>query len=292
MAKNIIFILTEGDHDAAFIYRILRTNGMMPKHNIAIKDYPSPLNELMKSQISLVPIDELNMEIARSKFLPSYIMQKDDNIISIYRVGGVSKETVRVNFIKEINFWNSSDQDAIQVLKDTHIGILFFFDADKQGIDKRIEQIKKELKLSFPEDEAKNIDKLINKEIFPVGNIYTGGFIFGEHGKQFGILEDILIPLMKKDNDDIFSAAENFLDIHETTTLFKGKIEYDGERKKKVNGKKYAHKKSLIGTVGQLQISGKSNIVCISDADYLTDDKIKNNPACIDIYSFIQKTLK
>jgi len=28
MAKNIIFILTEGEHDAAFIYRILKANGM------------------------------------------------------------------------------------------------------------------------------------------------------------------------------------------------------------------------------------------------------------------------
>ena len=79
MAKNIIFILTEGDHDSAFIYRILKANGMTTKHKTAIKDYPFPLDRLIKSGIADIPIEELNMEVARSRFMPSYIMQKEDN---------------------------------------------------------------------------------------------------------------------------------------------------------------------------------------------------------------------
>jgi len=291
MAKNIIFILTEGDHDSAFIYRILKANGTETKHKVPIKDYPFPLNELIKNGIPSAPIEELNMEVARSRFMPSYIMQKDNNIISIYRVGGDSKDTIRINFIKSINALNIPDSDAIQAMEDVQVSILFFFDADDKGVDKRIEQIKKELKQSFPEIEAKNIDNLINKEIYLVEDINIGGFIFTELKKNTGLLEDLLIPLMRQGNDDIFDAAEKFLDIHETTTLFNGKIKYDetGAVKMKVNREKYAHKKSLVGTVGQLQVSGKSNTVCISDADYLNDEKIRSNTSCKDIYNFIQK---
>jgi hypothetical protein len=292
MTKNIVFILTEGDHDAAFIYRILKANGMTSNHKIAIKNYPFPLNELIKSGISSVPVEELNMEVARSKFLPSYIMQNEDNIISIYRVGSDSKEDVRVGFIKTINALNIPDMDAIQAVKDIQISILFFFDADDKGIESRIKQIKKELKLSFPETEAENIDSLVNKKVLLVEDINVGGFIFTESGKDIGLLEDILIPLMKQGNDDIFDAAETFLDIHEVTNLFKGKVKYDGATKKKVYEEKYAHKKSLVGTVGQLQVSGASNVVCIRKAAYLTDDKIKADATCKDIYSFIQQVLK
>lgn len=292
MAKNFIFILTEGDHDSAFIYRILKANGMKTNHKTAIKDYPPPLNDLFKNSISSIPIEN-NIIEARSNFLPSYVMQKDDNLVSIYRIGGDSKEEVRVKFITSINQWNVPDSDAFQTLKDGQISILFFFDADNKGVEKKIEQVKKELKLSFPKSETSNIDKLKNKEILFIEDINIGTFIFTELGKNIGKLEDILIPLMKQGNNDIFDAAEKFLDIHETTALFKDKITYDDSKtvKKKVNEEEYFHKKSLIGTVGQLQVSGTSNTVCISKADYLNDSKIQSDAVCVDIYNFIEKTL-
>lgn len=110
-----------------------------------------------------------------------------------------------------------------------------------------------ELKSSFPESETENIDKLVNKEILLIEDIYVGGFIFAEAGKDTGLLEDILIPLMKQDNKLIFDLTNFYLDIHEEVPLFKGKVDYDDTTKKKINGEKYSHKKSLIGTVGQLQ---------------------------------------
>ena len=46
MAQNIVVILTEGDHDAAFLYRILKANGFV-KYSKLIKDFPVPLNNLL-----------------------------------------------------------------------------------------------------------------------------------------------------------------------------------------------------------------------------------------------------
>jgi hypothetical protein len=293
MTKSIVFILTEGDHDSAFIYRILKANGLISDHKTAIKNYPSPLNELMKNGVYSIPIEELNMVVARSRFMPSYIMQKDDNIVCIYRVGGESKEKIRTDFIKSINKLNTPDPDAVQIVPGAKISVLFFFDADDKGVEKRIEQIKRELKSSFPESEAENIDRLINREVILVQDMYIGGFIFTELGKNEGMLEDVLVPLMRQGNDDIFEKAEYFLSIHEDSELFRGKVKYDstGKIKKSVNEEKYTHKKSLVGTVGQLQMSGKSNTVCISDADYLNKGKVKADATCIDIFNFIDQVL-
>jgi len=219
-------------------------------------------------------------------------MKKDDNFVSIYSVGGDSKSDVRIDFIKKINDFNTPDPEAIQVLKDTEISVLFFFDADNKGVENRIQQIREELTNSFSEKEKEIIKKIENKRIALVEDIGIGGFIFTEAEKDEGLLEDILIPLMKQGNDEIFEKAEEFLAIHKETNLFKNGIKDEVGNNKKVNGRKYTHKKSLVGTVGQLQMSGKSNTVCISDSDYLNEKKIKTNATCIEIFDFIQKTLK
>ena len=291
MAKNIIFILTEGEHDTAFIYRILKAHGVSTNHTI-LKDYPFPLNELFKNDLSSIPLEDLNIEVARSRFLPSRVMQKDENILSIYQMGGDAQRQKRIDFIKLINTFNTSDPDEIQAIKDVDISLLFFLDADNRGVDRRIEEIKDELKESFPESEIENIEKLTNKDIILVEDINIGGFIFTEAEEDEGLLEDILIPLMKLGNEDIFEKAEEFLGIHKNTNLFKNGITNEVGKDKRVNKKKYSHKKSLVGTVGQLQMSGKSNTVCISDADYLNNDKIKSNAICSDIYGFVKKVLK
>lgn len=294
MTKNLVFILTEGDHDAAFIYRILKANGMATNHQIPIKDYHYPLNELIKNGVSSTSIEELNMETARSKFLPSYIMEEDNNLVTIYRTGGDSKASIREGFIKQINAFNVQDPDAVQLVKDTNISVLFFFDADDKGVENRMAQIRGELKKSFPSSCYGEIDTLKEKDVLLIEDIKVGGFIFTKVGETVGLLEDILVPLMREDNDDIFDSAEDFLAIHEQTNLFKGKVTYcsnDSTIKKKVNGKKYSHEKSLIGTVGQLQKSGASNTMCISQTDYLNETKIKANQTCVDIFSFIMKAL-
>lgn len=293
MAKNIIFVLTEGEHDAAFIYRILKANGVSTNH-LKLKDYPYPLDELFKSGILSTPLEDLNIEVARSRFLPSRVMKKESNILSIYRIGGDSQQQRRSELIKTISSLKSSESNELQAVEEGDVFLLYFFDADDKGVKKRIEQIKEELKNSFPSSEAENINRLSNKEVVRIENIYVGGFIFTALEKDTGLLEDALLPLMRQGNDDIFEEAEKFLAIHETTVLFKDKITFDETRtvKRKIGNEKYTHKKSLIGTVGQLQVSGASNTVCISKADYLTDSKIKADSTCREIYNFILKALK
>ena len=107
------------------------------------------------------------------------------------------------------------------------------------------------------------------------GKLKVGAFIFSKDGEETGKLEDILVPLMKQDNEQIFENAEGFIDRH-----------YEESR---CRGKKFDKGKSVIGTVGQLQKSGGSNVVCIDQTDYLTDEKVLNNAQCKEIITFFDQ---
>jgi len=282
---NFIFILTEGDHDAAFLYRILKANGIKT-HNIAIKDYPEPINKMFMKDLSSSVNEDLNIDEVNSIFLPHRVMQKDDNILCIYKTIGDTQEEKRKKIVKTIDKFIPASYDEINAADNSTFSVLFFLDADKEGVSKRISRIKNELKSILNDETVENVN---NKEIIKIRNINIGLFVFTGDDGNTGSLDDILIMLMRNGNEDIFNEAEKYLDIHENTVLFKNKIEYDGKIKKKVNGKKYNYKKSLVGTVGQLQMSGKSNTVCITDSDYLTIEKIKTNKICNEIISYINK---
>lgn len=290
MAQNIIFVLTEGDHDSAFIYRILKSNSFTTYKKI-IREFPPPLDKFLMSDILNVTISEVKIQEAKTRFLPNYVLESGNNIIMLYSLGGESKDVNRISLIKTVNAFNVGDEDAIQALKDTKISFLYFFDADNAGVKQRIEQIKDELSVAFTPEKIPT--EFISSTIYLIDDIYVGAYIFTEEDKDTGLLEDILIPLMKENNDDIFKEADAFLNIHERTVLFKGKVISDPITGiiKKVNNQKFSYKKSLVGTVGQLQKSGKSNTVCISDSDYLDDAKIKTNTTCVEIHKFIQQVM-
>jgi len=289
MAQNLLYILTEGSHDAAFLYRILKTNGFST-YNKLIKDYPEPLNAFLARDILNVSIPEVKVQEARTRFLPSYVMNREDNLVLIYSLGGESRSDIRIALVKALNALNEPDEDAIQAFPDTSISVLYFFDADNLGTDARMTQVINECKVAFPKITFE--DSYDSKEFHLFEDINVGAYIFRKDEADEGMLEDVLLPMMQDGNDDIFEAAESFLATNHTCTLFSTSLKIDaGGNIKKVNGHKYAHKKSLVGTVGQLQKSGKSNTVCISDTDYLTDAKINASKSCTEIMTRINKVL-
>jgi hypothetical protein len=291
MVNNFVFILTEGDHDAAFIYRILKTDGFST-YSKKIGDFPPPLNVFLQADIKNITIPEVKIEVAKVRFLPNEVLYKGDNLLLIYTLGGDSVKQLRVSLVKTLNAFNIQDPDSLQAAPEIDISVLYFYDADDKGVAHRLENIKEELKEVFSMEHLPG--SILNNEVLEIEDMRFGAHIFTEPGTDKGMLEDVLLPLIEQDNEDILDAARFFLSIHPSTKLFSEKLTYDATSGvlKKVNGQKYSNKKSLVGTVGQLQKSGKSNTVCIRDADYLNDDKIKGSAACTTILQFISKVIK
>jgi hypothetical protein len=294
MANNTIFILTEGDHDSAFLYRILKANGFT-SYKKKIKDYPAPLNSFLEKDIINVSIPEVKIQHARTRFLPYYVMQSGDNLIFIYSIGGDTKNEIRTALVSSLNAFNVDDEDdlAIQALPNTTMSVLYFFDADDKGTDSRIAQVIDEIKPAFSKFTFRENSHYKASAFYQIEDLKVGTYIFREVAEDKGMLEDILLPLMQQDNVDIFEAAETFLSTNTTCTLFKDKLQYDetGTILKKVNTVRYNHRKSLIGTVGQLQKSGMSNAVCISQTDYLSNPKILDNDTCKEIIELLKQVM-
>lgn len=294
MAQNIIILLTEGDHDAAFIYRILKANGFL-KYSKAIKAFPPPLDKFLQHDVLEVSIPEVNLQTARTRFLPNNVVTQagnEGNMILIYTLGGDGSVDKRKKLIDTFNALNTKDPNQYQVLEGVNISFLYFFDADDVGIEKRLKEINNELSQIFSGVKFEAISS--NGNLQMIDDILIGAYIFAEKEQQIGKLEDVLIPMMQDGNEDVFEKAMSFLSIHKETRLYKDNIEFiDATQSniKKVFGDKYHSKKSLIGSIGQLHKSGKSNTVCISDTYYLTDEKIKANEVCNEILAFIQKAI-
>jgi hypothetical protein len=273
---NTVFILAEGDHDAAFLYKILRFYGI-EKYNRAIKEYVKPLDELFKKMLETVSLEDINIEnISRPKLLPKYVLKHNDNIICINIAGGDSQKETWKDFINKIKDIVVTDPEQIDAAEGCSFSVLFFLDADNQGIVKRESQINEEI---LPLFSTKT--RIKNDEIVTLENIKTGLFVFTNQSAYNGLLEDILLPLMKKDHENIFDKADEYLYSYEDINEDTGKPRYS----------KYNHKKALIGITGQLQASGKSNTVIITDTDFLTEEKIKSDDICKKIFSFVQKAM-
>lgn len=149
----------------------------------------------------------------------------------------------------------------------TTLGVLYFLDADDKGISMRVSEINDEI------NEILSVKPFTNhKEIFEHSGLKLGSFIFTGSDNEKGKLEDVLMPLMTENNELLFDEANNYLSKH-----------FDDKRK----AQKYDNDKSLIGVVGQLQISGASNTVCIKKSDFISEEKIKANHKCVEIFQYV-----
>ena len=276
MATNIITVFCEGPHDVAFLSKILKAAGYQSNDGCKIGDFPFPFNDLIQTEAKKSKIEELNLQELRRTLLPSATLKIKDHSLFFYALGGDTRKDNRLQLMNDLlNFIPKSAGEYLSIPENAILSALYFFDADKMGVNIRLSDIAKEIKEKMHEFEVSSLS--VNGQMVTLfeGKFKVGAFIFSKDGEETGKLEDILVPLMKQDNDEIFENAEGFIDRH-----------YDESR---CRGKKFDKGKSVIGTVGQLQKSGGSNVVCIDQTDYLTTEKILNNDQCKTIISFFNQ---
>lgn len=283
--KEIVLSLCEGPHDVAFIYRTLRSRGYT-HFNKRLEEYPFPIGDFFKKEAHKENLEQLTLEELRQGLLPSTAMACDESLVLLYALGGDTRKSQRKRLIQTIHSFSSDGCDSKEFTfgYGTSYKVLYFYDADKKGVEARLKEISKEISDIFGPD---SLPISTNGICRTYGSITIGAYIFaGEDGK--GTLENILLPLMKCENEDIFNAAEIYINNHhDPTRMSRLKIEMraDGcpEEKRETKKGKFDRSKSLIGIVGQLQNPGATNQVTIQHSDYLTLKKIQDSNICNDI---------
>ena len=83
--------------------------------------------------------------------------------------------------------------------------------------------------------------------------------------------------MMESGNEDIALSAKSFVNMKDTFILFqKEKSTKDPQ-------------KARIGVMGQLQKAGSATPAIIEQSSFLTDEKIKSNSACMQLFDFLVK---
>lgn len=289
---RIVFVLCEGSHDVAFLSRLLSSEGYS-HFKKKLSDFPFPLGAWLANSAKKLNIQDLNVDKVYKDLgavLPSGAMANADreHLVLFYSMNGDSRKEERKNIISKIKEWGShpENEKEFSISEESggdgnKYGLVILYDADNKGIPARIEEIKTEVREIFPA-----IDKIAhNGDVASDGDMFKiGTYIFADCVSGNGTLENILLPIMKTDNETIFENAESFLNDNKEDErlrplVFKKKDsgEIVEERGK---AKKYHHIKSVLGVVGQLQNSGTSNTVCIEKTDYITLKKIQTDSAC------------
>jgi len=292
---QLITIFCEGPHDVAFIYRMLKSISYKSYDACKIGQLPSPFNHLIVQEIEKSDIEKLNLIEVRRGFLPAKVLKKEDKYIFLYSLGGDSKSDARQKMMKDILSFIPEPGEIDRIPEGTSFSVIYLFDADSSGVEARLNALNREVNTIL--DSKGTINFAENGSFQTIHQIDFGAYIFTGGDNNTGTLESILLPLMKEDNEKIFDEAERYIITnHDSTRLFPLKITVSSltklateQRSTRSRDKyKFYQKKSILGTVGQLQCSGKSNVVCISDSDYITIDKIRKNPKCIEIVAFLE----
>ncbi len=271
MATQIIALICEGAHDVEFLSRILKSNNFSNNDGLKIKEYPSPIDQLLKSEATKTNVDDLNLLTVRQVLLPGATLRKENTFFLLYALGGDGKKEIRKQLLSDFYMLIPKENEISSLPDDTSLGIVYFLDADDKGIAVRISELNNEIN-----EVVGNTPFTNHREIFDQSGLKLGAYIFTGADNDKGKLEDVLMPLMKLNNEAIFDSADSYLQAN-----------FNDTRK----AQKYDNDKSIIGVVGQLQISGTSNTVCIKKSDYLNDEKIKSNPKCIEIVEYINSLI-
>lgn len=270
---NLIISFCEGQHDIAFLSRILLINGFETYKN-KIKDFPSPLNIQFKNKLASKNIADTKLGFQANYIIPAVALCKNNTIVLFHNLGGDGRLKERKEVLNMyINLIGDSNEDEFTSAPKMLFRFIYFFDADDKGINSRVTELNNELNLS---------QSVEHNKIVEIDGHEWGCYVFHKDDDS-GDLEDILIDLMVKDNEDIFSSCEKYLKINELEEDRKKEYVCTSESEEYKTQCKYKHKKSLISVAGQLQFSGMNNSVIIAKSDYIKKRDLEENNHCLNI---------
>jgi len=267
--KNIIITLCEGQDDIAFLSSE-KLEEITNDSNEKLENFIKPFNSLFLQKLKEKEINNFGF-IPSNYLVPSVVLFKEEKYIFFHNLNGDGRHSEINNILKMYENLISNEDDWSSY--DFEYQFLLFFDADNKGIQKREEEISKLLKIELKHNELKN---------------NYGLYIFNKNG--YGTLEDILLELMKKENEIIFESAQKYIQENkfENENRTKEYVCSDIEEKYKGSSKFY-EKKSIISVAGQLQFSAKSNSVIIEKSDFIKKSDLLNNETCKEIIKLFSK---
>ena len=278
--NKIIIAFCEGQHDIAFLSKILFVDGFVP-YKKKIKDFIKPLNKQYETELSKKEIADKKLGFQSEHMVPSVALHKDENVlVLLHNLNGDGKVRERKQILDMYQNIQSEDDDFTKELN-LNFRYLYFFDADDKGIITRVDEINSELDLS---------DKLEHNKVNTIEAKEWGCYVFHKD-ENSGDLEDILLDLMIPDNKNIFTNSISFLESNKLNEDRQKEFICNATDEKYKERIKFKEKKSIISVAGQLQFSSMNNSVIIANSDYIKKSDISSNSHCEDISKLFEENI-
>lgn len=269
---DLKILMAEGPHDGAFISKVMQVNGYKTYKKPIGSYSPQFVAKYLIGQYKNAPVDELNLQSVRQQIIfPSYsLVLEEKEMLLIFQMGGDGREDKRKKLVGDIYGFLRSTITMEELADSGKITFVYEFDADEDGVDARLQQVTREIKqidIAFPGLTA-------NASYVESNGIRWGSYIF-ENGSGKGKLEDIVLPMMEQDNDDVAKCARDFVEKRFSFKLFQT-----------VKPTSYPEK-ARVGIMGQLEKAGSANPAIIEQSSYLTNEKIKESAICNQMFKFL-----
>jgi len=276
--NKVIIAFCEGDHDIAVLSKLLSVYGYSP-YRKKVKDFPNPLNQLYINILSENIIEDSEFKFQRgNKYIPFVALSKDEILVIFHNLGGDGNilNGSTTSIIDKYVELNDEALRKVNKYEEINFRFLYFLDADDVGVENRLTEVKNLLGLDRIEHH-----KIHSKDLFEVGC-----YVFHDRSNRSknGKLEDLLLALMKPNNDQVFNQSIKFVNDNILDSNRQKKYVCGYEAEDRYTGSiQFKKEKSIISIAGQLQFSGSNNSVIIANSDYIQTDDIKANDCCNDI---------
>ncbi len=277
MINKYIIVFCEGDHDIAFLSKILFVHGFT-SYGKRVNEFDKPLNNLYIKNLSQKKIGDMEFKFQRPKRKVPYIVLIKNDILVIFHNfdgdGNFTKDGAK-SIIKMYIDLNKENRRKIDKYEKLNYRFLYFLDSDDKGVDNRLSELQKSIE----------IDTFNSHVVYKYKDYEIGAYIFYDetNSDKYGKLEDILLNLMKKSNEKVFANSTEYINKNILETKRQKKFIYIQDREEYIGRVEFKKSKSIISSAGQLQFSGSSNAVIIANSDYIKKDDILNSQVCQDI---------
>lgn len=210
-------IFCEGDHDVVLVRFLLKDHLKFTERKWQFDELPSPFNSYFPNRIKSHAAANLELGLVHDFFLPNHVLEKDNQLVLIFRTGGETRTNALKEFLTDFEehisasriFPMSGKNMPASVVGD--FAYLFLYDADDAGPDgKRTVAFD-----TWGVIDGKNWLQspwVVNPD-FPMaaasGN--SSIYIWSANGLT-GTLEDLLYPVFEKDQPEIINQSSEFVE--------------------------------------------------------------------------------
>lgn len=264
--NKIVVALLEGQHDVAFVSRVLKSRGYEDNAS-KIQKLQTPFNDLFGQLLANESLQDRKFGYkAPTVLVPSAGLKYQDTLVFLHSVGGDANRVKRKEIYQEYLILSGSDEESFEADFDFSFKFLWLFDADNIGVDARIEQINQECSDLCGQTVTLSHGTVLQIETTQ-GNVEFGAYVFHDvtRNDKTGKLEDQIKQLIaaNDENQPFLNDAAKFVEISPNAQT-----------------PRYDKDKAQLGSLCQLEIPGVSNSVFILKSGFLSDKVLVSDSQC------------